>query len=237
LSAFPFFTVAMPDRGCILATTVSDSQPDFQQELLAIREGPEVGSLALRRAMSLEVAEDALQSAYLAVSGVKNPGAIENLRAYFCRKLINEIYRELGQQHAAAVEDFTDLADTRQGRPGSSSPAPRPHPEEVSIRLLGRGWLRAFTARRGELAARVPRRSGDPVRYQRLIVRVAEHMLRTILGENADADINAVLSGGYAEWFAARDCSENTRHQRLLRARNDVCALLKTIVERGDLIS
>ena len=219
-----------------MVTITSRSRADFQHKLLAIREDPEVRGLALRRAVSPEVAEDALQSAYYAVSRVANPGAIENLRAYFCRKLINEIYRELGQQHAAAVEDFTDLADTRQGRPGSISPAPRPFPEEVNVHLQGRGWLGAFTARRGELAARVPRRSPDPARYQLLVVRVAEHMLSAILGEKADADVNAVLRGGYAEWFAARDSSENTQRQRLWRARTDVCALLKTIIERGDLI-
>jgi DNA-directed RNA polymerase specialized sigma24 family protein len=221
-----------------LATTASDSQPDFQQELLAIREDPEVRRLALRRAMNPEMADDALQAVYYAVfRRVKNPPPIEDLRAYFRKTLIREIYRQVRQLRAEAPEDVTILADMRQGQTGTTSPAPRPFPEEVSIRLLGRGWLRAFTARRGELAARVPRRSGDPVRYQRLIVRVAEHMLRTILGENADADINAVLIREYAEWFATRDSSENTRHQRLLRARNDVCALLKTIVERGDLIS
>lgn len=220
-----------------MATTASDSRPDFQQELLAIREDPEVRSLALRRAKNPEVAEDALQTAYCAVSRVANPAAIADLRAYFCRVLIREIYRELGQLQAAAAADFTSLVDMRQGRPGSSSPAPRPFPEEVAIGVLGEGWLGAFAARRGELATRVSRRSRDPVRYQRLIVRAAEHMLRTILGENADADVNAVLRGGYPDWFAAGSLGKNARDQRLLRARADVCALLKTIVERGDLIT
>ena len=48
--------------------TASDT-PDFQQELLAIREDPEVRSLALRRAKSPEMAEDALQAAYYAALG------------------------------------------------------------------------------------------------------------------------------------------------------------------------
>ncbi len=218
-----------------MATTASDSWPDFQQELLEVREDPEVKRLALRRAKNLEVAEDALQSAYYAVSRVANPGGIENVRAYFCRVLIREIYRELGQLSAAATEDFAGLVDMGQGPLGISSSASRPVPEEVSIRLLGQGWLGVFIARRVELAARVPRRSPDPARYQRFIVGVAEHMLSTILGEHADADINAALRGGYAEWFAAPGSSKNTRDQRLLRARVDVCALLKTIIERGDL--
>ena len=223
--------------GCVLATTASDSQPDFQRELLTIREDPEVRSLALRRAKSPEVAEDALQSAYYAVSRVANPGAIENLQAYFRTVLIREIYRELGQLQATAKEDFIGLVDMRQHRPGSNSPAPRPVSDEVNTRLLGQGWLADFTARRWELAAGVPHRSPDPARYQRLIVKVAEHTLKTILRENADVDINAVLRGGYPEWFAPPSSRQNTRHQRLLRARADVCALLQTIIERGDLIS
>ena len=217
-----------------MATTVSD-RPDFQQELLEVREDPEVISLALRRAKNPEMAEDALQAAYYAVSRLADPDAIQNLRAYFCRTLINEIYRELRQLRATSPEDVTGLVE-RQGRLVSSSPVPRPLSEEVGIRVLGQGWLGVFTARRGELTARVPRRSLDPMRYQRLIVRVAEHLLRTTLGENADADINATLRNGYTEWFASRNSAENTRHQRLLRARADVCALLKTIVDRGDLI-
>lgn len=221
----------------VLATAASDSQPDFQHELLTIREDFEVRRLALRRAKNPEVAEDALQSAYSAVLRVAHPGAIGNLRAYYCRVLINEICCELGQLRAAALDDLTELADMRQGRQGSSSPAPRAFSEEVTIRQLGQGWLGAFTASGGELVARVPRRSPDPTRYQRLIVKVAEYMLRAILREDADADINAMLRGGYAEWFAAPNSPANTRGQRLLRARTDVCALLQTIIERGDLLS
>jgi DNA-directed RNA polymerase specialized sigma24 family protein len=217
-----------------LTATASD-RPDFQQELLAIREDPEVFSLALRRAKNPEIAEDALQAAYCAVSLLADPGAIQDLRAYFCRALINEIYRELRQLRAAVPDDVTGLVE--RGRLVSSSPARRPFSEEVNIRLLGQGWLAAFAARRGELAARVPRRSLDPARYQGLIVRAAEHLVRIILRENDDVDINAVLRRGYAEWFTARSSTENTRDQRLLRARADVRDLLSTIIERGDLIS
>jgi len=219
-----------------LATTDSDSQPDFQHELLTIREDPEVRRLALRRAKNPEIAEDALQAAYYAVSRVGDPGAIQDLRAYFCKVLLREIYGAQRQLRFETPVDFTISGDMRQGRPGINSPAPRPLPEEVQTRVLGQGWLGVFSARR-ELAVRVPRRSPDPVRYQRLIVRVAEYVLRIILRENADPDINAALRGGYAEWFAADDSRSNTRDQRLLRARADVCALLQTIIERGDLIS
>jgi len=216
----------------------AQSRPDFQHELLAIREDPEVRSLALRRAKNPEIAEEALQTAYLAVSRIPNPDPIENLRTYFCAVLLREIYRELGQRRLEAPVDFTASDDVRQGRPVINSPAPRPLSEEVQTRLLGQGWLGAFRAR-PELAAKVPSRSPDPARYQRLIVKVAENMLRVILKENADIDpdINEALRGGYAEWFAAPTSSMNIRHQRLLRARSDVSALLRTIVERRDLTS
>jgi hypothetical protein len=81
----------------------------------------------------------------------------------------------------------------------------------------------------------VPRRSTDPARYQRLIVSAAEYLVSTIVAGGADVDINAVLRDGYPEWFAERGTHENTRDQRLLRARGDVNYLLKTIVDRGDL--
>ena len=220
----------------LLATTASNNQPDFQHELQAVREDPDVRSFAHRRAKSPEMAEDALQSAYYAVSRVAHPEAIEDLRAYFCRVVLREIYRELRQLRAEVLVDFTVSGDARQDQRGIGAPMPRPLTEEVQTCLLGQGWLGIFTGR-GELAARVPRRSPDPGRYQRLIVRVAEYVLRVILGENADADINAALRGGYAEWFAAHNSSRDTRDQRLSRGRADVCALLQTIVERGDLIS
>jgi hypothetical protein len=221
-----------------LGRPVDAADDDFRHELWAIWEDPEVRSLALRRAKNPEVAEEALQSTYLTVSRMANPERIENLRTYFCAVLLREIYRELSKLRVEAPADFAAFDDVRQGRPGINSPAPRPFQEEVQTRLLGQRWLAAFRAR-PELAARVPRRSPDPDRYRRLIVRVAENMLRVILKEDPDInpDINEALRGGYAEWFAARDSGGNTRDQRLLRARADVSALLRTIVERGDLIS
>src|SRR5215472_14479258 len=129
-----------------MATSASDSRPGFQQELLAIREDPKIRNLALRWAKNPEVAEDGLQTTYCAVSQVADPGAIENLRAYFCRALYREIHRELGQLQAAARDDFPGLVDMLQGRPGSGLPAPRPFTEDVTVSMLGQGWLGAFKA-------------------------------------------------------------------------------------------
>jgi hypothetical protein len=219
-----------------LTITAPDSWPDFHQELLAIRQDPAIKSFALRQAKSTEVAEDALQSAYYAIVRTANPGAIVNLRAYFCRVLLREINRELRQLGAAATEDFTGLTDTQQGRPGVGPPAPRPVVDIVTSRLLGHGWLAALTApRRAHLTGEVPRRSPDPHRYQEVIVSVAEHVLRITLGDRADPDWNAALTAGYPEWFAEPGCELNTRDQRLKRGRTDIAALLRSIIDRGDL--
>ena len=103
------------------STTTPDGRTGFQQELLAIREDPKVRSLALRRAGDPELAEDALQEAYCAVAGLKNPQRIEDLRAYFCRVLINEVYHLRGQLRATLVEDFESLVEVRQGDRGVQS--------------------------------------------------------------------------------------------------------------------
>lgn len=220
----------------MLTTTTPDRWPDFQQDLLAIRNDPGVRSLALRRARDPELAEDALQTAYCAVARVTNPAAIRDLRAYFCRVLLREIHRLRGQLGATLMEDFTSVADAYQGRSGGNLPARRPVAETVCTYLLAEAWLEPFAARRRELADRVPGRSPDPRRYREVIVDVAERVLcRIITEEVSNADCNAALSTAYPEWFGEPGCAENTRDQRFRRAREDVRALLQTIIDRKDL--
>ncbi len=109
--------------------------------------------------------------------------------------------------------------------------------ELVSTHLLTEAWLTPFAARRGELTASVPGRSPDPGHYRAMIVTVAEQVLRAIVIEAvSDADCNAALRAGYPDWFAAAGCSDNTCHQRFRRARADVRTLLRTIIDRADLI-
>ena len=220
----------------MLTTTTPDRWPDFQQDLLAIRNDPGVRSLALRRARDPELAEDALQASYCAVARVANPAAIRNLRAYFCRVLLREVHRLRGQLGATLMEDFTSVADAYQGRSGGNLPARRPLAETVSTHLLAEAWLEPFAARRQKLADDMPGRSPDPRRYRDVIVNVAERVLcRIITEEISDADYNTALSTAYPEWFDEPGCAENTRHQRFRRAREDVRALLRRIISRGDL--
>ncbi len=219
-----------------MTTTAPDGWSAFRKELLAIREDPQVKRLAWRRAGDPDLAEDALQTAYWAVARVADPVVIRDLRAYFCRVLIREIYRLRGQLGAALVEDFTSLADAHQGRAGGNPPIPQPVAETVGTRLLAQAWRRLFAAQRGELTARVPSRSPDPGRYRKVIVAVAEFVLGIAIFEViSDAHCNAALHAAYPEWFAEPGCAGNTCHQRFRRARGDVRALLRTIISRDDL--
>jgi DNA-directed RNA polymerase specialized sigma24 family protein len=209
--------------------------PGFEQELAAIREDAEVKRFALRRAGDLDLAEDALQAAYDAVARVADRAAIRNLRAYFCRTVINEIYRERGQLGAAPTEDITDLAD-RRVRLGGNSSVSQPIAEAVSTHLLTQAALGRFATQREELNGRVTRRSPDPGRYREVIVKVANQVLAAIIVvEIADADYNTALRAAYPEWFAEPGCPANRRDQRFRRARADVRALLQTIINREDL--
>jgi DNA-directed RNA polymerase specialized sigma24 family protein len=219
-----------------LATTNPRGGPDFQQELLAILGDPKVRGLARRRAGDPDLAEDALQATYYAITQVADPTAIRDLRAYFYRALIREIYRQGSQLGAMLVDDFTSLADERQRRSGASLAAPRPVDETASMHVLAEGWLRSFAAHRGDLLSSVPGRSPDRARYREVVVAAAERALRACMVEKiTDADHNNFLSGAYPGWFAEPGCPENTRDKRLERARADIRALLQSIVDRKDL--
>ena len=165
-----------------------------------------------------------------------DPAAITDLRTYFCRVLIHEVYHQRAQLEAVLVDDFADLVDPRQGQSGSSPPAPRPVAEAVSAHVLAEGWLRLFTSQRGELLLTVPGRSPDPARYRDAIVAVAEWALRAgMVEEITDADCNVALRAAHQEWFDGPGCAKNTCHQRFRRGRADVRAVLRSIINRDDL--
>jgi hypothetical protein len=219
-----------------LLTTSPHGRPEFQQDLLAILNDPKVISLARRRAGDLDLAEDALQATYYAVARVADPGAITDLRAYFCRALIHEVYHQRAQLGAMLVDDFADLVDARQGQSSGGPPAPRPVAEAASTHVLAEGWFRLFITQRGELLARVPGRSSDPARYRDAILAVAEWALAACMVEKiTNADYNAPLAACYPEWFDEPRCAESTRYKRFERARTDVRVLLQSIISRNDL--
>ena len=77
----------------------------FHDEVCQIREDLDIWRLAVRRAGSFDLAEDALQDTFYAVARVRDPERIENLRAFFCRALIRQIAHLRGQLGPLPVED------------------------------------------------------------------------------------------------------------------------------------
>lgn len=166
---------------------------------------------------------------------IKDPGGIEDPKAYFCRVLIRVINALRGQLGAILPDDFTSLADACQGKARGEA-FPSPVDEMVAVNLLAHGWIERFTAERVSLTSAVPGRSPDPSRYRKLIVRVAEQVLRSIVtADVCDADGNPALRVAYPEWFAEDGGTADNAHQRFSRARADVRCLLRTIVSRDDL--
>lgn len=211
--------------------TNPDEWPEFLRQLLATREDPQVRKLAQRRAGDPDLAEDALQEAYCAVARVKDPARILDVRAYFCRVLINEIYRLRGQLGATPADDVAALADACI----SKADGPVPFDEAVTMRMLIRSWLVRLTAQRQDLARQVPGRSPDPGRYRAAIVSAAGRVILFLPAEYAsDADINADLRAAYPEWFAD-GCAAGNAYQRYSRARADIDRVLRIIISRDDL--
>ena len=81
-----------------------------------IWQDPEVRRLAARRGGNPDLGQDALLGVVAAVARVSDLTRIENLKAYFCRVLINEVYCLRGQLAAARPCDPAALA--RHGHQG-----------------------------------------------------------------------------------------------------------------------
>jgi hypothetical protein len=205
----------------------------FPPELLAIWADPEVRKLAVRRTGDPDLAQDALMQAVCAVAQIGDLRRIKDLKAYFCRVLINEAHRLLGQLTAARVCDPATLAEMSDARtPG------RPSDEGVASALMARSWLERFRAQRGQLRASVPDRSGQPGRYRDMIVAIAEDVLRAAFhGDVSQADSSEALQAAFPEWFGEPGATDNTSHQHLSRARRDVRTLLREIVNRDELLA
>lgn len=214
----------------------ADARAAALQQLAEIQEDPPIQRLALRHAGHADVAYDALQSTYYAIARLKNLEQIDNLRPYFCKVLIHEVYRELGQLGAALVEDFALVTEAGHGAV-SLHPVSSPSIEDaVRIWLLAQCWFKRLADERDRLRAAVPARSGDPGRYRAVIYSAAEQVLRHgISGEPSDADSNGAFRAAYPEYFAQPDASANLLHQRFRRAREDLKALLQAVVRHDEL--
>jgi DNA-directed RNA polymerase specialized sigma24 family protein len=211
---------------------------DFQQELLAIRQDPQVKSIALRWAGAPDLAEDILQAACCGLGALKHPERVDNLHAYFLKVLRNEASRLYAARRTTPVENPEDaLAPGRHGTPVCGPPSARPIDETVGFSLQAQSWLKRLADDRDFLLAAVPARSDDRTRYRTVIYTAAEQVLRdAINAEPSEADTNDALQTAWPEYFDPPGAAANTCHQRFRRARTDVRSLLQAIVRRDELI-
>jgi DNA-directed RNA polymerase specialized sigma24 family protein len=214
----------------------AESRAAACQQLAEIREDPRIQRLALRRVGHAALADDALQSTYYALARLENLEQIQDLRAYFCKVLIREIYRERGQLGATLVDDFARVADAYRDAVGCNPASPPAVDDEVCTSLQGQVWLDRFAAQGDRLQAEVSARSADPARYRTVICAAAGYVLRDgINGETSQADSNPALRAAYTDYFAQPGASANLLHQRFRRAREDVKVLLQAVVSRDEL--
>jgi DNA-directed RNA polymerase specialized sigma24 family protein len=198
---------------------------DFQQELLALRQDPQVRGFARRLVGDLGLVEDVNQMVCCRLLALKHHERIENLRAYYFRVLRNEATKLLVLWQETPFED------------GDDAPVPAELVDEkVCNSLHAQIWLDRLADWRDRLLAAIPDRSADPALYRAVIYNTADEVLRDgINGEPCDADSNDALCAAYPEYFAQLNASADLLHQRFRRARLDVRALLQKIVNRDEL--
>jgi DNA-directed RNA polymerase specialized sigma24 family protein len=214
-----------------------DTPPSFHAELTRIWRDPQIWKLALRRAGNRDLAEDALQETFYSVARVNDPSHIENLRAFFCRALINQISHLRGQLNPIPMEDPEMLAGPRQQEIRLHAPAAARPVDEAAVWLqLAATWRKRFHREHGRLMAMVPERSNDPGRYQEVIVATAAKILYAAGDGHVNwADSDAALRAAYPDWFDEPGCTRDTYYQRLSRARHEVRVLLRAVVDRDEL--
>ena len=209
----------------------------FLDDLAKLVEDAAIRRLAERRARSRGLAEDALQDTFYAVARTRNPEVIENLRAYFLRVLRNEIANQRALRRVVPLENPEDAL--YQGQPGTamSGPAPAgPVDETVCSSLQMQSLLKRLADERERLRAAIPARSDDPGRYRAMIYHAAVQIIRDARnGEASEADSNAALRAAYPAYFDQPGASPNLCHQRFRRAREDVRAVLRAIIDPGEL--
>jgi hypothetical protein len=187
--------------------------------------------LAVRRAGSHELAEDALQEVSSKLVKM-DLGPIDDVRAYFVRALVREIHRMRARPSEIPIEDFT-AADEQ--RAAASRRIPQDSVEhEAEIRRLAQTVLNQLNAD-NELAATVPGRSADPQQYRAAIITAAWAIFLMLLqGMAASADWNAALKSSYS-WFTEADLAPEVIYQRLSRGRLDVRTLLQRLVPQDQI--
>jgi len=201
-----------------------------RQRLTQTWADPRIRAIARNRADRPQDAEDALQATFLAMYRLPGLTKIDDMRAYFCRVLTREVYRQQLQLGALLVDDFALVTDTSGTAASDLRVAAEGVEDAACASVQAQHWHRRLVQNREGLTARVPSRSDDPVRYQGMVYDAAEQILRAgISGEPREADSNDAFRAAYPEYFDAPRTAKNTSHQRLRRARADVRTLLQHV--------
>jgi DNA-directed RNA polymerase specialized sigma24 family protein len=199
--------------------------------LLQLWQDQQVRGYARRYAGDLDVADDALQSTYYAMAKLKHLAEIENMKAYFYQVLRREIARERGELGAIPIEDVAHAVEDHQ--PGTRTQDASSAGFEDHVCTSVQFWYlhKRLVADRDKLLASVAERLPDPGRYREVIYDAAEAILSAgMKGEPSEADRNEAFRVSYPEYFAQPGAAANTCHQRFVRARADVRALLQALV-------
>jgi len=206
----------------------------FYEDLESVVLDPKIMRLAERRAGSRELALDAVQATYLAVSRVKDPEGILDLAAFVWTSLIREINHQRTRASCfTPVEDIASAGEQGDSSSGHSLPDSVEH--EVEIRRLAQSVLDRLDGHCEQLMAAIPGRSANPLQYRIAIVAAARAIfLMLIQGSVTSADWNAALKSS-CSWFAEDGLSPDLTYQRLSRGRLDVRMLLQRLVPREQL--
>lgn len=216
---------------------IPNPEGEFLSDLSKLVADPAIRSLALRRAQSRELAEDAMQETFYAVAQMRDHGSIQNLRAFFAKSLIRTINRQLTLAAPILVGDIDVIADSGQDPLQSGTSSPDSVAGEAAMRLLAEAAFSRLKRDRDDLMAMIPARSADPRRYRSTILAAAGRILYQLLrGPVTMTDWNAALRSEYPQWCDEPELSSDTAYQRLSRARADVQLLLREILPR-DMVS
>lgn len=213
----------------------------FHDDLATIVSDPEMLRLAIRRAGSRELAEDAIQETARALGERKSLDEIENLRGFFYVALIHEIDHQLGRPSAIPAGDVGEIWGRHQDSTFLARALPPAAVEwDAQLRLLACEVLsrldRECTG--NGLAALVPGRSRNPGLYRTAIARAAKAIFALLFeGYVTAADWNAILKAAYPQWCDEPGLARDARDQRLSRARRDVQFLLRAVLSRDQLAS
>jgi len=211
--------------GTLADTDAPGGSSDFQQELLALRQDPQVRRFAWKLVGDRDLVEDLHQTIFCKLAALEHPERIGNLRGYYFRVLRNEATKLYILRQETPFED-----------PDSVRAPAQPIDDKVCNSMCHHTWLQRLRVRREVLLAAIPARSEDPSRYRIVIYHAAEQVLLDGLnGEASDADSSDAFRGAYPGYFAQPGASANLLHQRFRRAREDVKALLQAVVSRDEL--